>query len=347
LLPFEYLFGFADATIFSNPPLSRIVLCNESGSFEYIETDEYGFNNPRALWDSGKIDIMMLGDSFAEGHCVPHEARLAEVVRAAYPRMLNLGRGGLGPLGELALLREYGRRIAPRIIVWCYYDNDLDDLAVEARVPTLARYLHDHDFTQNLYARRDEVNRLVTATVEQRLSTVRDRERLPFRGTRHLFNNWAPTLRNPRLVVNAIQSGADVQQMRGIFLQTMQEAQRVSRSLGAELLFVYVRGFAAERPGAEEAVREHPKARLVRSVIQELGIPMLDLADAVRARYADPRDMHRLSEKHPVDTPGNMIGHYNVAGYRFAGEVIAEGLRTRFPELVATRRSNHSTLNDQ
>jgi hypothetical protein len=102
--------------------------------------------------------------------------------------------------------------------------------------------------------------------------------------------------------------------------------------LDAELIFFYLRDFRAHGQSSE-AAREHSAALMVKNVLEELGIPMVDVGDAVRARYADPRNMHRLTDRHPTDTPGNLVGHYNAAGHRFVGEVITETLRTRFPAL--------------
>jgi hypothetical protein len=332
VLPADYLFGFSGATLFSHPPLSTVVLCNELGSYEFIETDEYGFNNPRGLWGAGKIDVMLIGDSFVEGYCVPRDARLAEVVRQAYPAMLNLGRGGLGSLGELALVREYAPAIRPKVIVWCFFENDLADLRIEAQVPTLSRYLRDREFSQNLYPRRDEVNRLVTATIENRISILQKRQDLPFRGTRNLLNYWVPRLLSREAHPQEVKSGDDFNQLRSTFTETLREAHRAARSLDAELIFFYLRDFTAHGQSSE-AAREHSAALMVKNVLEELGIPMVDVGDAVRARYADPRNMHRLTDRHPTDTPGNLVGHYNAAGHRFVGEVITETLRTRFPAL--------------
>lgn len=48
------------------------------------------------------------------------------------PRTLNLGMGGIGPLHELAILKEYGSVVRPKVVLWVYYEgNDLADLSHE------------------------------------------------------------------------------------------------------------------------------------------------------------------------------------------------------------------------
>ena len=39
--------------------------------------------------------------------------------------MINLGKGGNGPILEYAALKEYGEPLRPRIVLWFYFENDL------------------------------------------------------------------------------------------------------------------------------------------------------------------------------------------------------------------------------
>jgi hypothetical protein len=315
--PDDYFFAFGDAVIFSNPPLSTVVLCNELGWFETIETDEYGFNNPPGSWNAPKVDVLLVGDSYVEGHCVPREARLAEVVRERYPRTVNLSRGGLGPLGELAILREYAPALRPKVIVWGYFDNDWEDLRTEVRVPTLSRYLDDRDFTQNLYSRRDQVNQLVTDFMERRIERLAATRNLPFKGMRQFVRHWANrVLEGPEMQARA-RPAQDQFELREQFTTIMREARRVAHGLGSELIFVHLRDFG--RPPSEAA-------QSIAGIVSGLGIPTIDLADAVRERFENAREMHRLSRNWPVAAPANLIVHYNAEGHRFAGETIAAAL---------------------
>jgi hypothetical protein len=320
VFPTDYLFGFGEKVILSNPPLSKIVLCNELGSFETIESDEYGFNNPRGTWGTPGVDVMLLGDSYVEGFCVPREDRLAEIVRKRYPATVNVGRGGLGPLGALAMLREYGPAVRPKVIVWSYFDNDWDDLRTELQVPTLLQYLRDQAFTQHLHARREQVNRVVTDFMERRIERLAVTQNVPFRGTRQFVNYWVPRLlerQDSRSSANAIDGSAEVAEQ---FTAVMREAQRVAEHLGAVLIFTHLRDFRG--PPSEPAQR-------ISDIVTRLGIPIVDLTDEVRTRFADPREMHRLTRSAPLGAPGNLIGHYNPQGHRLAGEVIARAIQAR------------------
>ena len=47
---------------------------------------------------SEPADVVLIGDSFTNGYCVPDDSSLAGALRRRWPRTLNLGTGGSGPL---------------------------------------------------------------------------------------------------------------------------------------------------------------------------------------------------------------------------------------------------------
>ena len=70
-LPFDHL----DDTNIKIFPLSShknslILSCNENGYVQTYFSDRYGFNNPDYEWETKEVDYLIIGDSFAEGHCV-------------------------------------------------------------------------------------------------------------------------------------------------------------------------------------------------------------------------------------------------------------------------------------
>jgi PAS domain S-box-containing protein len=91
------------------------VLCNESGQFLTYRTDQHGFNNPQQVWHTS-IDIVAVGDSFTHGYCVAPDSNFVSVIRQHYPRTLNLGIEGNGPLVMLATLREYAVVFKPKVV---------------------------------------------------------------------------------------------------------------------------------------------------------------------------------------------------------------------------------------
>ena len=82
---------------------STTILLNESGFYPIIKTDEHGFNNPRNLYKDN-IDILIIGDSYAEGDGVNSNENIAAFIRKKGYKVISLGQNGNGPLIELSLI---------------------------------------------------------------------------------------------------------------------------------------------------------------------------------------------------------------------------------------------------
>ncbi len=140
---------------------SRTVYGNETGEYLVYRSDERGFNNPSGLWTCDRCDVALIGDSIAQGCCVPPESNSAAVIRRRFPATLNLGRSGNGPLSELATIREYLPARRPRLVLWLYSDaTDLSDLEVERTLPQFIGYLGKNPHLQSLESRQGEIDRI-------------------------------------------------------------------------------------------------------------------------------------------------------------------------------------------
>lgn len=94
-----------------------------------FHTDFEGFRNGR---DIHKADVVFLGDSFTEAGNVPEEETFPQRVAAGLDiDCRNLGRVLYGPSLELIILKEYGLKCQPRLVVWQI--AEINDLADEAR----------------------------------------------------------------------------------------------------------------------------------------------------------------------------------------------------------------------
>lgn len=112
-------------------------------------SDENGFRNPPGITEA---DIVFIGDSFTEAAHMRAEDTFVQVVqRGSGLRAVNLGRGAYGPQQELVVLKRYGLRYKPRIVVWQFFTgndvNDAEEFAEWVRsgrpsdTPLLTRYL--------------------------------------------------------------------------------------------------------------------------------------------------------------------------------------------------------------
>ena len=57
------------------------IFCNEQGQYIVYDTDEHGFRNPKGLYNQGSVDLVLIGDSFAQGMCVQQEDDIAGWLR--------------------------------------------------------------------------------------------------------------------------------------------------------------------------------------------------------------------------------------------------------------------------
>ena len=134
------------------------LLCNESGQFVSYTSDEHGFRNPRGIWNSARADIAAVGQSFAQGYCVPDGSGFVDLLRTHNLVVLNLGTSGQSSLLQLAAIKEYLPRYAPKIVLWFFTEGiDLPDLYVESTHPLSRRYL-EPTFSQHLLTRQPEID---------------------------------------------------------------------------------------------------------------------------------------------------------------------------------------------
>ena len=92
----------------SSPANSLIVYCDEGDGLLEYKTNSLGFRETKNENLSIPIDIILLGDSYAEGACVEKPYDMASVLQnKTGGNILNLGRGGSGPLLQLAILQEF------------------------------------------------------------------------------------------------------------------------------------------------------------------------------------------------------------------------------------------------
>ena len=137
---------------------TRNIYCKEGGDYLIYQSDEKGFNNPSGTWSfNNKRGVVFIGDSYIHGACVVSERGLISKIRENLPGAINLGRGGNGPLANLAILMEYGLKNHPEKVVWAHSPNDLLDLNSEVGSEYLMKYLTTNK-THELYNKTDYVN---------------------------------------------------------------------------------------------------------------------------------------------------------------------------------------------
>src|SRR3989344_1873896 len=63
--------GNEDIYPLGGPSNRDVLYCNETGEYVVYRTDPLGFRNPPELTQRRNLDVLIVGNSFAEGACVP------------------------------------------------------------------------------------------------------------------------------------------------------------------------------------------------------------------------------------------------------------------------------------
>lgn len=283
------------------------IMCREVGPYVTYLADRHGFNNPDSVWDMS-VDLMLVGDSFAQGQCVPPDAQMAARLRGPIPGTVTLGMGHEGPLLELAALKEFGPLLKPRAVVWLYFQgNDLtQDLPRERASPLLMRYL-EPGFSQNLAARQTAIDGALRAHLKGP-SQERDISRTEAVSTLVSIAK----LRNLRRALGATRSQPipDV----ALFSRVLQEARQTVAGWGGTLYFAYLPSWSELMApvSSDSALRDR-----VLAVAREAGLNVIDLYGPMMSE-GDPSTFFFY--------PGS---HYGPEGQGAVADAILETLETR------------------
>lgn len=143
----------------SNVADVHVVECNEGLGYFQFHSGEFGFNNPRGL-ARGPVDVAVIGESFALGHCVAPSTSAVDRVRERFPRTGNFATAGSRILSQLGVFREYVEPLEPATVAW-FINVNFAEPRYESDRPELMLYLDDASFSQGLRHRQRDVDSFV------------------------------------------------------------------------------------------------------------------------------------------------------------------------------------------
>ena len=302
------------------------VYCNEGGQWSIYEADERGFNNPKGLWDTGEIEVGIVGDSYTHGACVQQEEGYPAALRRRHPRTISLGMGGNGPLLELAGIREYLAPLKPKVVVWSYFRNDMPDLEVEKRFPALMAYL-DRAHVQGLLGRQAQLDEALVRLLETHKGSVHtwppllggvglDRRSSPIWLQDLVMgedNSAAAAAIRLDQITRMAAAGAGAMSFKPdfeLFKRVLGVARDEVAAWGGKLYFVYIPDMLT----LGKVRKVHPLREQVLRSAGEVGLPVIDVAPSFEA---EP-DLESLQ--------WNPTSHCNPKGYAHIARVIEEAL---------------------
>lgn len=303
---------------------SKTVFCNESGKRIIYLSDRYGFRNQDKLWDSKKVDIVILGDSLVHGACVDDEFVINRLLsKLLNKKILNLGIQGHGPLMQLAALKEYALDKKPKVVLWYYSEaNDLANLADEMAHYKYSNYIEDN-FTQNLKDNQkkidDQLNELWTV-INEEYTKNRKESRLPsnsytkkliyiikLQRVRDFITYFLP---QNKALINYRYKPVDTLEL---YFKILINAKKLVEKSGGEIIFVYHPHLTRYLGTYAYQYGERQYTEILQRT-KNLNIKTIDIKQNLFDRVENPKKLYHFG----------LPGHPNELGYKLTAEYFAE-----------------------
>jgi lysophospholipase L1-like esterase len=294
--------------------------------------DEFAIPKP-----AGTFRIVALGDSFAEGMQVHDEETFAALLEASLTtperpvEVANLGVSGYGTSQELALLRVFGPRLEPDlVIVFFCLANDVrnnlqsdlcrwQDGRLECRLPERPspRRLALAHLRGQIATRSHLFQLLRAATASPVFQQIGVRAPVPPESTPEMpFGIDLYRATPPAYLADGL----------ALTRETLRELAARAADLGAETWLVLLpireqiwdrkwNELAATAP--EPPLRDGPQ-RPLRAIAAEIGMPVVDLYQAFRDHNGAGETLYW-----PID------GHFDAAGHALTAREVADALRAQ------------------
>ena len=290
---------------------STTILDNEAGYYPIIETDEHGFNNPKGLYIPNNVDIILTGDSFTEGYSVHPDETISAVLRKLKFNTISIGKGGNGPLLELAALKEYAEPVKPRIILWLYFYNDFENLAGEIESSILKQYLDENNYSQTLILRQKEIDHVLRNYAQTEWERQKNLENENWNSKIHKIL----ILTEIRSIVYSIydkSNQSEYSSIKPVFKDILKKSKQIVSKWDGKIYFVYLPSFERYAKNKKDLFREY-----VMRTVEELDIAIIDIEKEIFDIHSDPLSLF----------PFKIEGHYNADGYELIANKIAKRLK--------------------
>ena len=301
---------------------------NENGNWMKYVGDEHGFHNPKGLYNNQKLDIAIIGDSFAEGWSVNSDENISAILRNLNYSVINFGKSGNGPLLEFATLKEYVKPLKPKIVLWLYFVNDFSDLNSELESSFLKKYFNE-EFSQNLMFRQDEIDKTLLNFVNQEWNKL-EKQKITKERKIKLYDSLKNIIKihNLRIKIKSFLTSkpnkdysyfknnpSEVRIIRGpvieedllVFKNILKKSDSIINQWGGKLYFVYLPPYEIYK-GYEPIYRKK-----ILQIVKENEIEIIDIHKEVFSIHEDPLSLF----------PFRLDGHYNAKGYNLIAETIS------------------------
>jgi len=281
---------------------TKTIFCNENGYYSIIETDQFGFNNPKYEWnDNVETEYLLIGDSHVHGDCVNRPFDIGSQLRILSNKpVLNLGYGGNGPLTAYATLKEFYPKNVKKTI-WFYTEsNDLVQFKEEIKNPIIKKYFEDQSFIQNLKLKQNETNLKGLKTIENEIKLYSKNKTSKNLNFKYKLRNHLTLYTVRRLLIKEKLPFND-------FKELLIKVKKFVKERNSELYFVYIPDYYR----LKNNIYDNSNFYKIQEIVNDLNINFVDLATFFE-KSTDPLSFF----------PFRIVGHYNEKGYKKIAEEI-------------------------
>ena len=332
---FNYNSTFANLSVFKETiknkgllpfrgPINKLtVSCGEDLKYRLINNDSLGFKNPNDVYQKD-IDLVILGDSYAEGLCMDENNDTSGHLRSFGINTINFGVTGSGPLVSLGIFREYVEILKPKNVIYFYFEgNDIEDLNWEKNNTDLIKYLN-YEYKQNHYFRKGELIdflRLSEKEVIESLENYKGKNiinKFEKKSLRKELTSHLKDILELSLLKGAIKNILNSQKKESLFDEKLffliiENMKNKSETMGGNFIFVYV-------PSWSRYFTKFNKNKILfeqkRIIIEELKNKKIEFID-LETFFSKEKNKEKYY-------PLGYIGHFNSNGYKIIAEKIKE-----------------------
>ena len=293
-------------------PLKITAGCAEEGHHTVFTTDRYGFNNSDTVWDK-PINVMLIGDSYAEGQCVDQALNIASVMSRGGINTASLGMGGSGPLTELAIFRNIASFFRPPTILWLFFEgNDLEDLNKEMGYTHLYEELVPLQHSTEYMSVKPLIDEWIQDWQDKFIADQSQLWEQFFRAAVLRDLRARIRARLEALSAQATSQTSDYDMLAHRFEKTIDVVRKEMKEWGGKLIIVYL---PSPNRYTGKSVHFRKIQDLVTAAAANAGVAVVDISNSMQQKIR-PTDLYAK--------PGRVYGHFNPDGYRFAaGEIIS------------------------
>lgn len=303
----------------------KTIYCNENNKQINYMSDRYGFRNEDKEWDNKKVDVILIGDSFAQGACVDSKNTLSSnMKKISNLNIINLGMSGHGPLKELIVLREYAYFIKPKKIFWFFYEgNDLTkDLEAELSSDFLKKYFHP-DFKQDLIKKQKIIDNLLLKDLKKKMLVENlTNDNITKFNNNHVskFKDFLENTKYLRLwaVRNVLKKNISEKKINPEFENILKLAKKEVSSWGGKLYFVYLPEKTRYQNTFYREVYsdQFRNKRKILDIAHNLNLQVIDVDDDIFYDIKNPTDLYYL--------------HFNEDGYKIISNHLSKFIKNEY-----------------